>query len=466
MKEQFKIKTIKYFVGFLVIMFLLTFFSRMLYVSKLPKVTTVGIKNQGLNHNVQCRGILDSSRKIPVFAHEGIIISEIYVNKGDQVFKGDCLMKLDTQYIAEKILSLEKEINSQICNTNGTYTDASQIPVFTQPELRIFEVYVKQGDYVESGQMLLRLDEDYLNSYIADLQDKLNADYITRDRYYEDEDYLSVDIISNNISEKERRIQKYYDILNNGGIIYSNISGTVTEISAKAGAVTDDSAVLCISESAELQYSIQEMQKRLDKLKTLQSEDGKIISPVDGFVSEILLNVGDITLESSVMIISDNSSGLIFTATINEKDMQFISIGDVVNLNFRNGKIHLDNCEIKRIFQTNVEGEYSIEIPIESDVVTVGEIGEMSALYLSEEQYSCVPESSVTINTEKRGYIYVIEESEGFLGPEYIVHMINVNIGDKNDNYYGLTELGLDTTAKIVSYSSKKLYDGQKVRLK
>ena len=52
----------------------------------------------------------------------------------------------------------------------------------------------------------------------------------------------------------------------------------------------------------------------------------------------------------------------------------------------------------------------------------------------------------------------------GFFGKEYTAKKYSVNIRDKNNTDAGIDDLGLDPKSKVIISSSKKLYDGQKVR--
>lgn len=84
---------------------------------------------------------------------------------------------------------------------------------------------------------------------------------------------------------------------------------------------------------------------------------------------------------------------------------------------------------------------------------------------LSGEKYDCLPIEAVNNTSETNGFIYIIDESEGFLGKEYVLRKKKVNIKEKNDTMYGVDTLAEADDSKIVISSSKKLNDGQKVRL-
>lgn len=467
MKEKFKVKAVKYFLIFIVIMLVMTFISRMVYVSKLPRVMTTKIKTQALSHSVKCNGILEAVKRNPVIVPEGLRVSEVVVKPGDKVLNGDLLLQFDKEYLSEKISDLEKEIKSELETLPGAYDTTNKIPIFTQPDLRISEVYVKQGDSVQIGQELIRLDYDYLYDMINSLQNDLNSDLITRDGYYENDDNSSADALTNIIDEKQRKIDKYNAIASNGGVVYSSISGVVTDLNVTAGSITLDSAIALISEDPKLSFSISEKKTKLEKLKKVAEADGKIVSLSDGVISEVFLSAGDFTTETAAFIISDTSAGTVFTANITEEDIKYIAVGDIVSISFRNGKVRIDDCEVTLIIKGETEGSYKIEIPVVNEQLNIGEVGHLSTSVLSDQVYNCLPYSAVSFenNTEMEGYVYVIEEIEGFLGTEYIVHKNSISIDDKNDTFYGTSSIVLDNSAYIVLSSSKELSEGQKVRL-
>lgn len=463
MKEKIKARTVKLFILFLTAMFIMTFVSRMLYVQKMPRVTTGTIRTAALSHDVNARGSLEAVKKTPVFVSEGLRIAELCVSAGDRVDKGSDLIRLDKDYIDEKIADLKKEISSDRQGMEDTFQSGSSTPVFTESGLRVSETCVKVGDSVECGQALLYLDTDYLNDLLWDLKDRLDGNICQQNGYYAIEDDHSAAAISKTINEQQREYNAYYSVAQAGGVIYSSADGIVTSM-IRAGDVTSDSAVAIISTDAQLSYSVKMKQKRLDELKALSKQGCVIKSPIDGVVTDIAAEVGGLTGETSVMTISDISEGFIFCADIDENDTKYISIGDAVSVEFRNGRRVLKECVIKSITKAEGGDKYKAVIYIEDEELAIGEVGVLKATALSDKEYGVVPLSAVTLQSGKNGYIYVVEEREGFLGVEHAVRRVDIKIEDSNDSYYGLGELALDPQAKIVFDPSDRLTDGQRVK--
>lgn len=464
MKENSKVRSVKFFIVFIVAMIILSFVSRMMYTSRMPKVTTTSIKSQALTHTLQASGMLEAKNKKPVFVSENLRVADICVGKGDQVKEGDVLFRLDQGYLNERIANLEKEIASDRRNTSETFQSANGTPVFTESGLRVSDVCVKVGDTVQNGQVLMYLDNDYLNKVIWDLQNQINNNICQRDGYYESEDIHSAEAISNTIEEQQRKYNAYHSVAEAGGVIYSRSDGTVTSV-ISPGAVTEGSAVAVISNDVQMNYSVTAKQQNLDKLKSLAEQEGIIKSSMDGVVTDISITLGGLTSDTSALIISDVSEGLMFSAHISENDTKYISVGDSVSLSFRNGKKIVDNCIIKFIMKDDSEPTYRVETDLDDTDLSIGEIGMLKTSSLSDKTCETVPLAAVTMQSETNGYIYVVEENEGFLGVEYSVRKVQVRVEDKNDSFYGLAELGLDPQTKIVTNSSKKMSDGQRVRM-
>ena len=465
MNEKFRQKALKYFAVFLIVMFVMTFVSRMIYANELPKVTATQVSRQSLAHQVECSGTLEAKKKTPVFVPEGIKIADKAVKKGDRVAKGDTLIRLDRNDLNEQIKKLENEVSSDISGGSGVYTAGSKSPIFALAELRISEIPVKVGDHVESGQYVMKLDPAYLYDKVCDLYNELEADRQSYKGYVEEGDNTSADALANNIEVKERKYNKYNALSANGGMIYSSYSGTVTDILVKTGDITTDSAVIMVSGDAEPDYAFSEKESKLEKLRALAAADGNIQSPIDGVVSDVTVNTGNLTTAEAVATVADVSCGLVFNAEITEADTKLISVGDSVSVRFRNGKKRMDNCEIVSIVRNESGEKYDVQIPISDNELKVGEIGTLTTKVLSEEKYDCIPAEAMNNAAETSGYIYVIDEREGFLGKEYVLRKKKVTIKEKNDTMYGVEDIAESAKLKIVVSSSKKLNDGQKVRL-
>lgn len=465
MEDKFRIKAIKAFIIFLAAMFVMTFAARVIYSEKLPKVTAQKAEIRRLSHSIKCSGTVEGVEKIPVYTEEGLRVAEVPAKNGSKVIKGDVLIKLDTKYLAEKIQLLEKEIAADIENDPSVYSEYGKSPVYSLGGMRVNEICVKIGDEVTCGQALIRLDCDYLFDKLCDLNDELQAAVIERDSMLEMGDGLSAEAASVRADSIQRQYDKYNSLYADGGIIFSERDGIVTGINIKTGSVTSDEAVMLISGDPEFGGYIAEKQEKLCRLKTIADDEGKIIAPENGWISGITLTEGDITFSEKVAVLEDTYKGLVFAADITEDEKKYFAVGDLVPLKFRSGEMNIDDCEIKLIHKNRENDLYRIEASLKSNRLSIGETGTLSIDLLSTSSYNCLPLSAINDINGTNGCIYVIEEKEGFLGMEYTVKKADVTIDEQNDTICGFNALPAEPDDLIVTSASKKLYNGQKIRI-
>lgn len=310
--------------------------------------------------------------------------------------------KVSTVSMVNRALSFKIECS-------GTLETSKEFPVFALPDLRISEICVRKGDKVEEGDVLIRFDSEYLDGCIKRLENELETDRLTRLDYGNAQAWNSIKILDISMNAKKERLEKYKELLENKSELTSKTIGVITDVRVGSG---------------------------------------------------------DITGETAVLLIADASEDLYFSADISKEDTERISVGDLVNLKFRNGKVNINNCEISAINAVDNEDFYQLEINIEPSELTIGEIGTMAITVLSEQKYDCIPIEAVhTNNDSMKSYVYVLEESEGFLGTEYHVVKKDIEIADKNESYAAAENSGISRNDKIVSFSNKDIFDGDIVRI-
>ncbi len=465
MDNKLKKRAFKAFGAFLTFMFLMTFISRMYYTSKLPVVSVSELNIQNLSHVVNADGTLKANKKIPIIVPDGFRIDEIKVKVGNEVKKGDPILQLDNVYLDKMITQKENALKSQITNSKGAYYEIGKMPIFIPSNIRVFNLFVQSGDYVNVGQKILSVDMDYLYEYIIELQNAIDENIVQRDKSYEENDIASGDLYNQQIENGYAVIDKYRAIANNGGIVYSNYSGIVTDVNIEVGSVSTDEAVVTISENPILNAEFSELDSELSEMKNIREQNGVINSPCNGTVSEVLVNSGDFTTMNAAFIFSDNSEGFTFSAIINEDDSKYLSCDDNVTLSFNAEKLIMNDIKIENI--SKEDDDIKVDAFINDERLTDGIMGKLKYTVYSPITYVCLDRSAVNIDTDgsTEGYIYIVSEVDGFLGEEYIVRRQNVSIEDSNNKFIGVTSFFIDENEYIVVNSSKKLFEGQKVRI-
>lgn len=103
-------KWIKLFAVFLVFMWVCTIISKSIYVSKLPQVKTEEPSKRYIEHKAEADGIVTAGAKQAVNTLSGLRVSQIYVQEGDYVEQGGVLFQIDLGDIAEIIADKEAEL--------------------------------------------------------------------------------------------------------------------------------------------------------------------------------------------------------------------------------------------------------------------------------------------------------------------------------------------------------------------
>lgn len=297
-------------------------------------------------------------------------------------------------------------LNYQI-KASGTAQATKSNPLIATPELRIAEVCVRNGDVVEKNDVLLKYDTAYLQDYLKKLSQQIEIDKLTRSDYYTAQAWNSAKILTFQIEDNQKKLETYQQLLNNGAVMLSQANGVITDVK---------------------------------------------------------VNAGDFTGETASFMIADTSQNLYFSGEITEEESKLIAAGDLVNISFGNGKVTLEDCEIKSVTATDTDEIFKVEIPLDTSDITIGEIGQMSVKVVSDERYDCIPLEAIHKNGE-RYYIYIVEESEGFLGTEYHISLQNVSVVKQNESYAAVQDSGLSSEDMIVNYTNKELYEGEVVRI-
>ncbi len=115
---------------------------------------------------------------------------------------------------------------------------------------------------------------------------------------------------------------------------YQDAAYAAQESATAAGRAIEDANAPEGSDSTSKinELDIEKKNMDLDKLKALQEQEGKILSPVKGVVTKISVMTGDKTQETAALTLADISSGCKFVTQIDKEEAKYLSRGDAVSL--------------------------------------------------------------------------------------------------------------------------------------
>lgn len=103
-------KVIKLFGGFLAVMLIFTILSRAVSGASMARVDTVKITTGTIEHKVRASGRVEAGQEAAVYTESGQRVKEICVREGQTVEAGEVLFRLDMEELEEQILAAQQEL--------------------------------------------------------------------------------------------------------------------------------------------------------------------------------------------------------------------------------------------------------------------------------------------------------------------------------------------------------------------
>ncbi len=121
-------KVIKLFGGFLAVMLIFTILSRAVSGASMARVDTVKITTGSIEHKVKASGRVEAGQEAAIYTKSGQRVKEICVREGQSVEAGEVLFRLDMEELEEQILAAQQELEK----TKLQNQDAANAKAFEQ----------------------------------------------------------------------------------------------------------------------------------------------------------------------------------------------------------------------------------------------------------------------------------------------------------------------------------------------
>ena len=166
-------------------------------------------------------------------------------------------------------------------NLNGYIKANNPIGIFVDKKLKVKEVFIKNGDFVEKGQILMTFDDDEANKLNRNIEkERINLEKIQRDLNTTRELYklggASRDEVRNledNARVSQLNIDEYIEVLNKTATeVRSPVDGVVSNLKAQENYLVDtDSSLLEIIDSNDLRIIVEIPEYNSQSVKIGQS---------------------------------------------------------------------------------------------------------------------------------------------------------------------------------------------------
>ncbi len=398
---------------FLVIMFVLTFFSRTINNFTLPKVTYETPANGALIKEVTGTGSVEANITQELYVSSSMKVTGVAVEAGDGVKQGQTLMTLDTSNIENQ---LEDEQDK-----------------YAQKKLQLEEL-------MEAGLPESMMSLDKAVQIARQNVEKAQKNYDGSKVLYE-----AGAITAINLTDAEANLDNAkldYEIAKNN----------------KDKAISSNKRDV---ENTKLDISIAE--RKIAEL-TKEMNMSTVKAPCDGVITGLYYSEGmTVTASQPLYRIADTGKGFKFVATVNISAAEYLEPGDEAKISINSSDDTTIQGKVNQITdnhqQIGVKKDIVIDIP--PDGLIGGETG-TADIKKSIGSYNVLVSNSAVGQDNYGFFVYVLKEREGPLGNEFYAEKVSVSIGD-SDNTKTAVLSGLNNSDKVISDSDKQLSDGSAV---
>lgn len=376
-----------------------------------------------------------------------------------------------------------------------------ELSVMTQPDLLVKRVLASVGQRVEKGEVLAVLDEVHLREQLdyvrgekralelqneAVMQNQRQAENKRlRDRSQAQEDYellreknkrtlagLSVELekAKRTLKKAQRRKDKESSLVAQREVAEKREAYKAARIAAKEEEKVAKRAIREAQGQPEADNSIEinniaikKLEKQIGKLTDLEEMKGEILAPRDGVITEILVNVGQKTLDTAIFTMTDDREGFLFAAKMTPEEAALVSMGDTVTLT-------ASGREEKDLSITSLELDESKEFMVVTVLLPAESfhLGETASMKVTQESenHSCTIPITALRQESGRYYVLVVEKQNTILGEQEKAVKEEVKVLDKNEMYAALESESIKEDSQIIADSDRYVEAGDRVRLR
>lgn len=430
------------FAIFMAVMLLMTFVSRIVYVSRLPRVRWQNPTAASIRNKLLVDGTVEVVNSEAVTGVEGLLVKRVCVAAGEQIEAGTVLYEVDTEDLQVQLGRLEAEEQVWQNQINALKKDAATEIARAQED---YDTTVAELDrkIAEETKLLEDAMED-LDTHMFRLPKEDAPDEVWI-AWADERTRIDREIEQRKAAIEEAGFEKE-KVLKEAG---RNIEDAKDAQSEVEGAYSSSYSAI---------GQIQARQNKIEAWKQLLEDEGQIKAEQEGTILEVMLKSGVRMSADAVMRYADAESSRIFRTIISQDQKSMVHTGDTVRLSFAGSSEEVGET-IDSIVQEN--GSYTVTIWLEPGVAKGRTEGTMEVTSTSEIYDYVVPRQA--IHNDGSICVYVLEEKNGILGTELSIRSMTVRLIDENEDNAAIADELLTDDLKIVTESDKELSNGAAV---
>ena len=323
--------------------------------------------------------------------------------------------KKDKNEVTYEIVKADKGDLQLFVEETGQVKSNNEISVYTSKKLMVSKRYFELGDTVKKGDVILTFDPTDKNAALRTIQEKKIA-----------------------MEQKQRDYSNTGELLKVGGAPRVDLE--------------------------DINYSIRTMRLEIASLEEdYQKYDDKIISPVDGVITEMIADVNYRVNTDSPLFKITNIRDLSIKVNLTDYDAKNVKLGQKVLITsdalpegeIITGRV-VDIASTATKDDSYNESRVEIEIRMDNPgLLKPGNIVDSKILYLDEQNVIKLPYTSV-LNENNKYYVYVVDKENKVKRKEVIV-------GETDNNFYHIKS-GIEIGETVIKEADMNLKDGDKIK--
>lgn len=442
-KKRLNDKIKKYIVYFVIIMIALTVVSKVMYNMTITGVKVEMIESGSINKYISGSAVIESTLDIPVYVSDGLYVNQIFVTNGDKVEKGDELFQVDVTKIDQMIAAKNNELTSlklqiQDAESQEAFSDKSSDLALKQAKDNLSQA---KEEYKKSIAIALKAYEDAKKAYEA----CLNGGQVATGT-----DASMLDVLEADMNAKKQAYDQLIDARDKELFL-------LQQAVQSASLGTADSTM---TEQLSLSYTL--LEDELNELIKLKAADGKIKAEMAGQIKDIMLNIGEATYSSAVMIISKTDNTLLVKSEFPAKYKDDIKAGSQVAIKSDNIETTLTADKVFVDEANNVVVVYS---NIQDENIVIGERLDVNLVTKAVSYENVVPLSALSINGYGKYCIHTYDISKTIIGTEAKAREIQVEVLDKDNYNAAISGSGISMGVEVIVESQRVITNESKVKV-
>jgi len=363
------------------------------------------------------------------------------------------------------LIKVEKDKLTEELNFIGTVNSNSSSTLSPKITGEVSEISINEGDYVKKGDLLLTLDKSQLeasmktifqkevtlNTQISYLKEQISS-------FYNSNPIMDkIKTVESNIAFQESELSKMEKLYEGNAISKTELDKVKHQLDTlkiqknELNSTADNTYNQLVHEKNMTEKQLEELKSNLEKVE-LSMSNSQLTAPYDAIISKVMVEEGELAMPNKPAVMISSIENQKILVNLSESDLKKVRIDTPVE--YRVGS----NDEMQQGYVTFVSSNVNpatrvgtVEIMIDlNKAYSTGSSAEVKFILSEIENQILIPASSVKILTEKNVvYIYI----------DGIVKEQEVTLGKKTGNMYQILS-GLEEGDVIAENNLDSLYDG------